>query len=53
MNVQKEVSALENMTVHELREKHVDVFGESTGSHNKRYLLKRISWRAQATGKSF
>ena len=43
-----DIDALQNMTVGQLRTKHVEVFGEETGSHNKQYLLKRIAWRVQA-----
>ncbi|MCA9465776.1 MAG: DUF2924 domain-containing protein, partial [Nitrospira sp.] len=36
------------MTVGELRERYIDVFGEETRSHHKDFLLKRIAWRIQA-----
>ena len=48
MNVGKKIAALKRMTVTELREKHVDVFGEPTRSGHKDYLVKRIAWRIQA-----
>ena len=32
----------------ELREKHLEVFGEETGSYHKEFLRKRIAWRLQA-----
>lgn len=48
MNVEKEVAALERMTVNQLREKFAEVFGEPTSGRNKRWLIKRIAWRMQA-----
>ena len=44
----KEVQSLERMTVGELKEKYLDVFGEETRSNNKPFLKKRIAWRIQA-----
>jgi len=48
VNMAKELAALGRMTVTQLREKHVDVFGERTRSGNKDWLRKRIAWRMQA-----
>lgn len=48
MNMTKELAALGQMTVTQLREKHVEVFGEPTRSGNKDWLRKRIAWRLQA-----
>jgi hypothetical protein len=36
------------MTVGELRDKYLAVFGEETRSYHKDFLRKRISWRLQA-----
>jgi hypothetical protein len=36
------------MTVGELRERYIDVFGEETRSQHKDFLRKRIAWRIQA-----
>ena len=36
------------MTVGELQEKYLEVFGEETRSHHKEFLRKRIAWRLQA-----
>src|SRR5690606_31307025 len=44
----KELAALGRMTVKQLREKHIEVFGKATRSGNKDYLRKRIAWRIQA-----
>ncbi len=48
LNVEKEVAALRRMTVKELTERFADVFGESTNTRNKPWLVKRIAWRLQA-----
>jgi hypothetical protein len=48
LEVNKELATLGRMTVGELREKHIEVFGEQTRSRNKDYLVKRIIWRIQA-----
>jgi hypothetical protein len=48
LNIAKEVSAMERMTVDQLRAKYADVFGEPTNGRNKRWLIKRIAWRMQA-----
>ena len=44
----QQVQALSRMTVGELRERYIDVFGEETRSHHKDFLRKRIAWRLQA-----
>jgi len=44
----KEIMNLTRMTVGELREKYLEVFGEETRSHHKDFLRKRIAWRLQA-----
>ncbi len=47
-HIQKQVDALAEMTVAELREKYAEVFGEPTRSRHKRFLQKRITWGLQA-----
>ncbi|MFH1893054.1 MAG: DUF2924 domain-containing protein [Candidatus Zixiibacteriota bacterium] len=44
----KEIRELSRMTVGELREKYLEVFGEETRSRHKEFLRKRIAWRIQA-----
>ena len=46
--LREEIEALSRMTVPRLRERYVDVFGESSRSYNKDFLRKRIAWRLQA-----
>ncbi len=48
MNVEKELAALQKLTVDGLRGRFADVFGEPTRSRHKEYLIKRIIWRMQA-----
>jgi len=43
LNVAKEVSAMERMTVDQLRAKYTDVFGEATNARHKEWLIKRIA----------
>ena len=48
LNVDKEVAAMERMTVDQLRAKYAEVFGEPTNGRHKQWLVKRIAWRMQA-----
>ena len=48
LNIGKEIAALKRMTVTELRDKHIEVFGEENRSRHKTYLVKRIAWRIQS-----
>ena len=48
LNVGKEVAVLQRMTVRELRNRYVEVFGEETRAGNKVWLVKRIIWRLQS-----
>ncbi|WP_315861197.1 DUF2924 domain-containing protein [Anatilimnocola floriformis] len=43
-----ELAALPLLTVGQLRERFVEVFGEPTNSRHKDWLVKRIAWRIQA-----
>jgi hypothetical protein len=43
-----EVTALEQMTVAELRQRYAQVFGEATRTGHKTWLVRRIAWRLQA-----
>ena len=46
--IAKQVEALRDMTVAELREKYAKVFGEETQCRHRRHIQKRIAWRLQA-----
>ena len=46
--MRKEIDELSRMTVGQLRQKYVEVFGEETRSNHKQFLFRRIAWRIQA-----
>ena len=48
LNVGREITALNKMTVLDLRRKYAEVFGENTTSRHKQFLIRRILWRMQA-----
>jgi hypothetical protein len=48
MKIANEVAALNLMAVKDLRIKYAEVFGDSTNTANKSWLVKRIAWRLQA-----
>ena len=48
LNIVKEVALLEQMTVGQLQDRYVDVFGEPVRSRHRQYLIRRIAWRLQA-----
>ena len=47
LNVAREVAALQRMTVKQLRDRFAEVFGDSTTTGNKTWLVRRITWRLQ------
>lgn len=47
VNVKKEERRLKGMTVPELRVEYAKLYGESTQSTSKPFLIKRILWRLQ------
>jgi len=48
LNITKEVAAVEQMTVGQLQDRYVEVFGEPVRSRHRQYLIRRIAWRLQA-----
>lgn len=48
LNIAKEVAALEQMSVGQLQDRYVEVFGEPVRSRHRQYLIRRIAWRLQA-----
>ncbi len=48
MTIEQQIAALRKMTPAQLREKHLEVFGEASRAGNKDYLFKRIAWRIQS-----
>ncbi len=49
LNIAKEVAALEQMTVGQLHDRYVEVFGELVRSRHRQYLIRRIAWRLQTS----
>ena len=47
-NFGRELSALQRMTVKQLRIRYAELFGETTNANNRTWLVKRIAWRIQA-----
>ncbi len=46
--VEQTLAALGRMTLGQLREKYLELFGEPTRSGNRDFLFKRIAWRVQS-----
>ncbi|MCU1337828.1 MAG: putative bacteriophage related protein [Bryobacterales bacterium] len=49
--MRKEIDELSRMTVGQLRQKYLQVFGEESRSNHKQFLFRRIAWRIQAINK--
>lgn len=48
MDTQELIARIEDMSPAELREHYERLFGEPTRSGNRRWLMRRITWREQA-----
>ncbi len=48
LNITKEVATLEQMTVGQLHDRYIELFGEPVRSRHRQYLIRRIAWRLQA-----
>jgi hypothetical protein len=44
----RQIDALRQMTVMQLKDKYLQLFGEPTRSGNKDFLCKRLAWRIQS-----
>src|SRR5215218_7150625 len=47
-SIDQTLAALGRMTVGQLREKYLEVFGEVSRSGNRDFLFKRLAWRIQS-----
>jgi hypothetical protein len=47
-NFAKEVTALQRLTISELKARYAEAFGEATRANNRAWLVKRLAWRLQA-----
>jgi len=45
--IDQQIDDLHCMTVRELKDRYAEVFGEQTGTHHKRHLIRLIAWRIQ------
>ena len=46
-SIPAQILALQQMTVGQLREKWLELYGEDTRSCNRQYLWRRLAWRVQ------
>ena len=44
LNIGKEITAMKRMTVADLRRRYAEVFGESTTSRHKQFLVRRVGY---------
>src|SRR5439155_6986088 len=42
------IAGLQRLTMHELRLRYAELFGETTSAKNRTWLLRRVAWRLQA-----
>jgi len=42
------ITGLQRLTMHELRVRYAELFGETTAAKNRTWLLRRVAWRLQA-----
>lgn len=52
MSMALQIHQLTGLSIRELREKYQEVWGESTSSRNKQYLIKKIAWRMREENKN-
>src|SRR5271169_661723 len=48
MLIHHELTALQRLTIQQLRARYAAVYGEGTAASNRTWLIKRIAWRLQA-----
>jgi hypothetical protein len=48
MLLHHEITALQKLTIQQLRARYAAVYGEATAASNRVWLIKRIAWRLQA-----
>ena len=46
--IEQEIAELSRMTVGQLKQRYIEVFGAETRSNNRQFLFRRIAWRIQA-----
>src|SRR5258707_12423601 len=48
MNPPGSITALQRLTMQELRGRYAELFGETTAVKNRTWLLRRVAWRLQS-----
>jgi len=48
LNVKRQIAELQKMPASQLRQKHLEVFGEPSRSGHREYLYRRLAWKLQA-----
>src|SRR5262249_30565042 len=48
MNTPTTIADLQRLTMHQLRARYADLFGETTSAKNRTWLLRRVAWRLQS-----
>src|SRR5271170_3944966 len=48
MLIHHEITALQKLTIQQLRARYAEVYGEGTSASNRVWLIKRIAWRLQS-----
>src|SRR5262249_50650928 len=42
------IAELQRLTMHQLRQRYAELFGETTSAKNRTWLLRRVAWRLQS-----
>src|SRR5262249_50245308 len=42
------IAELQRLTMHQLRQRYAELFGETTAAKNRTWLLRRVAWRLQS-----
>jgi hypothetical protein len=48
LDIEKEVAALQKMSTGQLSERYAELFGETTRTRHRTYLVRKIAWKLQA-----
>jgi hypothetical protein len=48
IDIEKEVAALQQMSTGQLCNRYAELFGESTRTRHRTYLVRKIAWKMQA-----
>jgi len=46
-SLSRQIDALRTLTFQQLRHKHIELFGEPSGSRHRQHVVRRIGWRLQ------